>query len=364
MGSTILALWSQAAAIDRTLQVAKQDLSALRTKRVKPTSYSRSKMFGRMMRGEVSLFSNLRVPIKKEAGVDLRETLITGISYGFPRTRTARIQKGRSSRRCRMKVPEVMRRWERGRAILSVTDLHFRKTKFDKLVDTSSLSDFNILCGDSKYGSHFRDLIEMMTLVVSSAGNLTDNHADDCDGTNHCFVGRKLWLAWDRMEGKSAGFQDVDRDAVYDQAAFDVHKFLSLPSARWFTVEPGQTLFLPGNLAHKVITLEHYIGLGSFHVALPSYLRCLERWIVQDTHDIIPNNLLGKIHQAVLRKLVEIRHSRPAMREQWGVAEMKRAVESWRRSGNDAGKRKSLDNALFAEFITASLKLNGTSLGR
>lgn len=357
MSSTMMALWHEAAAIDHTLHVAERDLPSLRRKRVRPIPYSRSQMFERMGRGEVSLFSNLRVPVANGRHTDLRVTLIEGIRDGFPKSRTARIQKGRSSQRCRMKVPEVMRRWEGGRAILSVTDLHFRKTKFAKIVDTSSLSDFNILCNDPEFGSEFIDMIEMMTLVISSAGNLTDNHADDCDGTNHCFVGRKLWLAWDRIEGKSAGFQDVDRDQVFDHAAFDMRAFLSMPSARWFTVEPRQTLFLPGSLAHKVITLEHYIGLGSFHVALPSYLRCLERWIIQDTHDIIPKDLLGKIHKAVLRKLGEIQQSHGRKKEKWGVAEMRHAVERWRKGKNNATKAKLLDNLIFAEFVGTALRL-------
>lgn len=357
MSSTIIALWDQAATIDRTLQVRPKDLRALRRKRVKAIPYSRSEMFARMRREEVSLFSNLEVPVEKRPDDDLRETLIKGIRFGFPRSRTARIQKGRSSRRGRMRIPELMRRWERGRAILSVTDLHFRKTKFAGMVDTSSLSDFNILCNDPEFGSEFMEMIEMMTLVVSSVGNLTDNHADDCDGTNHCFIGRKLWLAWDRMEGKSAGFQDVDRDTVFDQAAFDLHTFLSLPSARWFTVEPRQTLFLPGSLAHKVITLEHYIGIGSFHVSLPSYLRCLERWITHDTHDIVPNNLLCKIHKAVLRKLVEIQQSHKQEKERWGVSEMKQAVEIWRKIGKNASNAKLSENSIFNEFVTAALGL-------
>ena len=191
MSLTMMALWDEAAAIDRTLQVAERDVPALRRKRVQPIPYSRSQMFERMAHGEVSLFSNLTVPVETGRHADLRDALIEGIRDGFPKSRTARIQKGRAAQRCRMKVPEVMRRWEGGRAILSVTDLHFRKTKFDKVVDTSNLSDFNILCNDPEFASEFIQLIEMMTLVISSAGNLTDNHADDCDGTNHCFMGRK-----------------------------------------------------------------------------------------------------------------------------------------------------------------------------
>jgi hypothetical protein len=100
-----------------------------------------------------------------------------------------------------------------------------------------------------------------------------------------------------------------------------------------------------------VITLEHYIGIGSFHVALPSYLRCLERWIVQDTHDIIPKDLLGKIHKAVLRKLGEIQRSERGTKEEWGIAETRQAVERWRAGKNNATKMKLLDNVIFAEFV-------------
>ena len=357
MSSTMMALWNQAAAIDKTLQITERDLRCLRRKRVQAIPYSRAQMFERMAQGKVSLFSNLRVPVAQGRNDDLRETLLAGIRYGFPKSQTARIQKGRSAQRCRMKIPEVIRRWKGGRAILSVTDLHFRQTKFDQIVDTSSLSDFNILCNDQEYGLEFKTLIEMMTLVVSSAGSLTDNHADDCDGTNHCFVGRKLWLAWDRIDGKRAGFQDVDRDLVFDQAAFDMQAFLSMPSARWFTVEPRQTLFLPGNLAHKVITLEHYIGLGSFYVALPSYLRSLERWLTLDTHDIIPKDLLGKIHTAVLRRLDELHRSYLLKKRQWGVAQTKLAVETWRNAKNDAAKAALRDNPMVAEFLATAVRV-------
>ncbi|MDX6614281.1 MAG: Cupin-like domain [Blastocatellia bacterium] len=356
MSSTMIKLWAEAEAIDPTLRLRERDLPNLRKKIVKPIPYSRSQMFERMGRGQVSLFSNLGVPVMKAPSEDLRRALIEGIRKGLPKSRKARVQTGPSSRRCRMRVPEVIRRWQGGRAILSVTDLHFRNTRFDKVVDTSNLSDFNILCNDPEFASEFVQLIEMMTLVISSAGNLTDNHADDCDGTNHCFVGRKLWLAWDRIEGKAAGFQDVDRDEVFDQAAFDLQTFLSLPSSRWFTVEPDQTLFLPGSLAHKVITLEHYIGLGSFHVALPSYLRSLERWLIQDTHDIVPKDLLGKIHKAVLRKLRELRQNQQRMKAQWGFIETRQAVERWKNSKDHGSKAKLIKNPMFAEFVETVLQ--------
>ncbi|HVG29353.1 MAG TPA: hypothetical protein VM864_06500 [Pyrinomonadaceae bacterium] len=356
MSDEVTELWSEAAGIDKTLRVGTQDLPRLKMKRVEPTPFSRPLMFSRMARGEINLFTDLRVPVMK-GGDDVRAALTEGIRQGFPASRTARIQAGPSRTRRRVKVPEVIRRWQGGRAILSVTDLHFRRTKFDDVIDTSALSDFNVLCTDPEFGPEFMQVIEMMTLVVSTAGNLTDNHADDCDGTNHCFLGRKLWLAWDRMEGKAAGFQDVDRDTVFDQAAFDIGKFLSLPSSRWFTVEPGQTLFLPGSLAHKVITLEHYIGVGSFHVALPGYLRCLERWIAHDTHDIVPKGLLCKVNRAVLRRLGVVKGAAAGVKERWGLEHMRRAVEEWAEDADGATKRTLLGNPFFSEFIETARRV-------
>ena len=353
MSADLITLWDDASSIDRTLKVHERNLTLLKKKRVEPTPYSRSTMFSQMSHGRICLFENLRVPVRGGDGGDLREVLAEGIRSGFPKSRTARIQKGRSRRRCRMRVPEVIRRWEGGRSILSVTDLHFRETKFDDVIDTTALSDFNVLCNDREFGDDFKAMIEMMTLVVSSRGNLTDIHADDCDGTNYCFLGRKLWLAWDRIEGRAVGFQDVDRDPVCDQAAFDLETFLSLPSARWFTVEPGQTLFLPGSLAHKVITLEHYLGVGSFHVALPSYLRSLERWVLYNTHDIAPKDLLAKVNRAVLRRIGEVRRASRAVKDRWGLPQMKEAVANWHADTRSV-KRMLSRHPLFAEFFEAA----------
>jgi hypothetical protein len=356
MSTELIALWDQAAAIDRTLKVRTQALPRLRRKRIRPTPYTRALMFSLMSRGQVCLFERLEVPLWGGGG-DAREVFAEGIRSGFPRSRTARTQTGRSRRLRRIRVPEVIRRWQDGRSIVGVTDLHFRETKFDEVIDTTALSDFNVLCNDAEFGDDFKAMIEMMTLVISSKGNMTDTHADDCDGTNHCFVGRKLWLAWDRIEGKAAGFQDVDRDPICDQAAFDLETFLALPSSRWFTVEPGQTLFLPGNLAHKVITLEHYLGVGSFHVALPSYLRSLERWILYDTQNIGPKDLLGMINSSVIRRIEEVGRASRAVKEQWGLSQMKEAVANWRADRGNSVRGMLPCHPLFAEFFEAARRV-------
>ena len=69
---------------------------------------------------------------------------------------------------------------------------------------------------------------------------------------------------WDTQEGRKAGLEDVERDIVYGRAAFDLPTFCKLDSARWLTVGPEETLFLPGRFTHRVVTVERYLGFGSF----------------------------------------------------------------------------------------------------
>jgi hypothetical protein len=113
--------------------------------------------------------------------------------------------------------------------------------------------------------------------VVSSTGGVTDSHSDDHSGSNHCFTGAKLWLMWETLEGLKHGLEDVERCDVYSKAAFDMGEFLSMRSSSWLLITDDQTIFIPGHLTHKVITLDRYLGLGSFHAALPSFLDSLAR---------------------------------------------------------------------------------------
>src|SRR5437016_1771128 len=291
-------LWEFVAAADPSLRSWRRSMPALKRKQLRVRPYTRARQFSRMMKGQASVFTNFSVPLEQEGRKDRRAVLLEVIGNGFPTRQTAGVQV-HSSHCTRMKVSELMRRWERGRSIVSVTDLHFRETKFAKSIDTSALSDFNILCDDA----FLIDNLEMMTVVISSKGSLTDTHTDDCDGSNHCFLGKKLWLCWDRMEGRAKGFEDLDRDEVDSFARFDLPAFLSLPSSQWFVIKENETLFLPGSLSHKVITLQDYVGVGSFHVALPSYVRALRRWILYDSLDVQPYKLLGRINRAVIGKI-------------------------------------------------------------
>ena len=356
MHGIVPSVWEQASSIDRTVSVKITDLDGLIKKRVNPQSYSRARLFSAMARGRICLFSDFSVPVLTQSVTNKLDYLLSGIETSFHSNRNVTVQAGPRSRLSRVSVTQLMDRWKRSRAIVSVTDLHFRGTRFEKLVDISPLSDFNVLCSDPKFRTELMEQIEMMTLVISSKGNITDNHTDDCDGSNHCFVGKKLWLAWDRMEGRARGFQDVDRDGIVDTAAFDMKEFILMPSSRWFTVNDGETLFLPGSFTHKVITLEPYIGLGSFHVALPSYIRCLQRWILYDTLDVGPKKLLEKINDAVIRRIQRLQKTEVQFCERWGLREMKKSISFWRQSENKQLKESLFRHPLFADFLSAATR--------
>jgi hypothetical protein len=348
----LVRLWEFAAVVDPSLRTWRRSVSTLNRKQLRAKPYARTTLFSRMMKGQVSLFTNFPVPVKHEGSGDRRSSLLEVIKNGFPPRRTAGVQV-RSSHCTRMKVSELMRCWERGRSIVSVTDLHFRKTKFAESIDTSALSDFNILCDDP----FLIENLEMMTVVISSKCNLTDTHTDDCDGSNHCFLGKKLWLCWDRMEGRAKGFEDLDRDEVESFARFELPTFFSLPSSQWFVIKENETLFLPGSLSHKVITLQDYVGVGSFHVALPSYVRALRRWILYDSLDVQPHNLLGRINRAVIGKIRRLEKEPAHIREKWGLPYLKPSIERWLRNERSSEKTKLLANPAFDSFLAAARKV-------
>jgi hypothetical protein len=254
---------------------------------------------------------------------------------GFGDEPCARAQVGPQRARRHLRVAELMRRWHSGRHLVSVTDLHVRGTPLARQIDTRALSAFNLL----PRGNPAMQRQEMMTLVISSAGNVTDSHSDDPDGSNHCFVGRKLWLAWDTFEGRAAGLQDCEREPVDGQARFTMAAFCSVPSARWWTIEDGQTLFLPGRYTHKVVTLAPYIGIGSFYVTPASCLDSLMRWYVngplwggpEADPDGDNAGLVDAIVRTMQRRTEALAGAPAAQRQAWGFGHAAAGARAWRR---------------------------------
>lgn len=327
-------LWDTAQGMDHTLRVSGAQLRALRQKLVRAEAFTRDRMFHNMAQRRVSVFRQVPVLVRGYRKAQQREALIEALQSKFPRGETSRVQVGPSHSATRLPVREIMRRWLGGRAIVGVTDLHIRGTRVEEVIDTKALSDFNMLIR----GSDDLALQEMLTLVISSTGNVTDSHTDDPDGTNHCFFGKKLWLAWDCFEGMAAGLEDGERQYVAKQAKFSIAKFLKVGSACWFLVSTGDTLFLPGNLTHKVLTLEPYLGIGSFNLGLPNSLDSLTRWIhhgpLWSMNDPKGENA-GLVDEAakITLRIARLAQAGPhKVKKRWGFDHLNRSYATWRRT--------------------------------
>ena|ERR1043165_3256070 len=349
-------LWAEAQKIDPTLKATPRELKALRRRRLQAVPFSREALFGAMAPGEPILFSDFPVPVRGERRSGVRDAVLRALCTGLPQDQKIRVRCGASGTKKYISRDDLLRRWQARRGRVNVTDLHIRGTQVVRSIDCSNLSDFNLLARAP--GEAGRE--EMLTIVMSSAGTFTDSHSDDPDGSNHCFAGKKLWLAWDTFRGLSLNLQDVERTKVAGQAAFSISAFLSIRGARWFTVETGQTLFLPGHLTHKVVTLEEYIGVGSFFVMLPSYLRTVHRWTVHTPlwALTLPHDqrlkLVDEITSSVTAKVRALRRAAASERQRWGVAYLSSAIARWARQ-DACSKSILLDRAASAAFIQAAL---------
>jgi hypothetical protein len=262
-----------------------------------------------------SLFNDLRFagqPSKGSAGV---ASLLAAIGGGFATT-TARVRRVESVRS--LPVQRVLKMWLDEQCTFGITDLHYIGTGFDKIIDTSALNSFNLLPRGTE-GFESQD-----SMVISTKGSVTDSHSDDHSGSNHCFVGHKLWLLWDTLEGIEHGLEDCEHCDVTEKASFNLSEFASMRTSRWILIGPRQTMFIPAHLTHKVVTLEKYIGLGSFHAALPGFPDLLLRWA--RLRPRWSGHAFGNPHcsvefltERVVRKMRALRRASPTERAWWGV---------------------------------------------
>jgi len=285
--------------------------------------YSREKLFDGMISSEPVLFSGFPLRLRN-GGAKIGKTIVLNeICAGFPDNKWARVRSNGAISYSH--VPAVINRWLTGHARFGVTDLHYIGTRFDAHLDTRALNDFNLLPRGTD-GFQSQD-----SLVISTAGAFTDSHSDDHSGSNHCFVGTKIWLMWDTAEGLANGIEDVERCRVSNRAAFDMPGFLSLSSSRWLLISEGQTIFIPGHLTHKVITLEDYLGLGSFHVALPGMADSLARWSISrplwETKRIRREGRgIAFITSRAIRKLQSLKNASDAEKRRWGLPYLRKRL--------------------------------------
>jgi hypothetical protein len=347
--SNRFALWERASTWDPTLAVERTMERSLCAKKLLALPYSRPAMFKSMAEGRPYFVSNLVIAAKTSGyrNTSREEALADMIERAFSHQDVARVQRGPSKKRSRMPVGELLERWRISRGIISTTDLHFRGSPAEQHIDVQPLSHFNLLPAFTPEVS----FVEMLTLVIATAGNVTDSHTDDCDGSNHCFVGSKLWLIWDRIEGQSHGLQDCSHDKVYDQAAFDMGTFLSLKSSRWFVIRPGETIFLPGQFAHKVVTLERYLGFGSFYLTFPNLFRSFKRWLLDDPIDITPE-MLSEIAGRVTHWLTSNDQMSRSLRKSAGADFYRYAMQKWLATEAKQIQQELVKNAVFASIFS------------
>jgi hypothetical protein len=337
LGSSLaraLTLLRSAGRYDQTIAIGPNQVRRLSSTYVAPIPYIRASLFEAMLAGEPVLVGGFPAPLREplrglppaEAGVVLAGWLAQRRSR-----ERHRVFVGPTGVERRMTIGEIARTWRENRTPFGVADLHIRGTSMEDVIDPAVLSGFNLL-PQSTIGVKER---EMFSLIISTRGRVTDSHSDDPDGSNYCFTGRKLWLAWDTYEGAAHGLQDMEHVPIVGKPRFDMATWLSLRSARWFIVSTGETLFMPGHLTHKVITLEPYIGVGSFYIALPNCLRLLAHWIIHgplwSKRDTLGerDELLAEIAQSSRDAILRLRHAPLAEREQWGHDYLERSAEAF-----------------------------------
>jgi len=316
-------VFALAGSYDPSVRIAPRSFARLRRLALLPTAYGRATLFERMAAGEPCILTGFPAPLRGAlrdlAPAEAGHAVIAW--FAARRSATAhRVFAGTTGVRRHLTLRQIAGKWQANRTRFGVTDLHIRNSSLEAVIAPEVLSDFNLL-PQSTAGAQEQ---EMFSFVISSRGQVTDSHSDDPDSSNYCIVGTKLWLIWDTYEGMRAGLQDVERVPVYGRARFSMETWLSLRSARWFLVRPGQTLFLPAHFTHKVITLEPYIGVGGFFVALPNSLRLLAHWILRgplwSKRDATGHRdeLLGEIADSVRSTIVALREGRQSERERWG----------------------------------------------
>jgi hypothetical protein len=353
---TFSCFWDVATHIDRTLADWRRCKVALARKQVAPQEFSRGALYKSLIQERPIVVSDLYISI--EGSEPNRErTLLEGIKNKIPRAERIKVRAGRAETRVHLSSRDLVARWQRGRARISVTDFHFRKTRLEHSVDLTPLSNFNLLAHASR---PIADQ-EMMTLVLSSQGAFTDSHSDDPDGSNHCVSGRKLWLVWDTREGRKAGLEDVERDNVNGRAAFDLPTFCKLQSARWLTVGPGETLFLPGRFTHRVITIERYLGFGSFFVSFPNLLQTATRWTtlpplwnMQKGND----HLVDAILELAIDRLGELLTANYATKDAWGLQYLPLGVRRWLRMTSIEDRRRVQTQPAVRELIGVAKRIS------
>jgi hypothetical protein len=260
--------WEEAARYDPTVAISRRALPLMMRRHVAAIPHSREALFTGLLAGEPTLLDDFPAPLHgafRDLPPGLSGRAVADWLTEQRDDRRHRIYVGRDYQRCQLTLSEVAVKWRAGRTKLGVTDLHIRGTVAEEVIATDVLSRFNLL---PEGGPDIRDL-EMFSLVLNSRGWVSDSHSDAPGSNNYCLAGRK-------------------------------------------------------HLTHKVITLERYIGVGGFFLALPNCLRMLSHWITRaplwckgdasGRYDHLLDEIAALVRQSVRR----IGRASAAEQRRWG----------------------------------------------
>ena len=348
----------QAAVFDETLRASPAQFEEMLARYVAPEPYARDTLFRRLISGEPAVMGGVPAPTRGAlAGLPVPEAAEALLAWLLRRRSTARyrLYGGKGAKRRYLTLRDAATAWTRDRSVFGVADLHIRDTAMEDIIDADALTPFNILTTSTPDVQRQ----EMYSLVISTHGYVTDSHSDAPDSTNYCFTGRKLWIAWETQEGLAHGLEDVEHMMVKERARFDLRTWMKLPSARWFLVGPGQTLYFPAHLSHKVVTIERYLGVGGFFFSLPGAFRLLSHWILKEPlwlkDDGAEENaqLVAEIAAAALKKTRHMGATSGSDRT-WGQDYLRLAADDFISACPEAELTKLQTDNRFAPLLAAA----------
>ena len=350
----------QAAEFDDTLRASRAQFEDMLTRYIAPLPYAQDALFRRLISGEPTVMSDVPAPTRGAlAGLPVQDAaaaLLTWLLRRRSKTRY-RLYGAKGSERRYLTLRDAAAAWTRDTSVFGVADLHIRDTSMEDIIDPDALAPFNLLTASTPDVQRQ----EMYSLVISTRGYVTDSHSDAPDSTNYCFTGRKLWIAWETQEGLEHGLEDVEHVKVKGRARFDLRSWVKLPSARWFLVGPGQTLFFPAHLSHKVVTIDRYLGVGGFFFCLPGAFRLLSHWILKEPlwlkDDGASENeqLVAEISKAALKKLRQSGGT-SGSDGTWGKDYLRLAAEDFVKTCPPAELAKLQADDRFAPLLAAAMQ--------
>ncbi len=178
---------------------------------------------------------------------------------------------GDTVRRSRWAPERVLAAWEANDPVFGITDHSVGSEVLSEDFRLDTVLEDNFLSRTESL-----ERFEVCGPVLATRGHLTDAHMDDPDIWNSCVSGAKAWFMADSREWSRE--HRVSIRHIVDVEPLDVETFLSLPGSRWAVVADGAALYCPNTYVHRVVTLERYVGIGTFCATRASAGRLLDFW--------------------------------------------------------------------------------------